>query len=403
MSLDLQIMLADKIQTMNESATIRMAQKSRDLAAKGVEVISLTLGEPDFDTPAFIKDAAYEGLGKGYTKYSPVPGLVELRKAIVSKFYRENKLTYTTDQIVVSNGAKQSIANICMSIIDPGDEVIIFAPYWVSYYEIVKFNDGTPIVIHGDISQNFKVTASQLESAITDKTRLIIFSSPCNPTGSVFSEVELRDIANVVLKYDNIIVISDEIYEHINFKKEGHFSIAQVSGMAERTAVVNGFSKAFSMTGWRLGYMAAPQWLASACNKVQGQITSGAASFSQYAATKALEADHTEIDKMVTAFQSRRDLVYQLLKEIPGMKVNYPEGAFYFFPNISHFFGKSNGNITINDADDFCEMLLTEAHVGTVSGVAFGDPNCFRLSYAASDEDLKKAIQKIKNVLSSFH
>ena len=401
MSIDINVMIAEKIKCMTESATIRMAQKSRDLAAKGVDVISLSLGEPDFDTPDFIKDAAYDGLKKGYTKYTPVPGLVELRKAITEKLLKENHLKYTTDQIVVSNGAKQSIANICMSIINPGDEVIIFAPYWVSYFEIVKFNEGIPVVISGDISRDFKVTSAQVEAAITDKTRLIIYSSPCNPTGSVFTKEELTAIAEVIKKHNNIVVISDEIYEHINFTGD-HFSIAQVEGMQDITAIVNGFSKAFAMTGWRLGYMAGPTWLASACNKVQGQITSGAASFSQYAAAVALRADQDEMSTMVTAFKKRRDLVIQLLREIPGVKVNVPTGAFYVFPDISHYFGKSNGNITINDADDFCEMLLSEAHVGSVSGVAFGDPNCFRISYAASEDNIRKAISNIKRVLEDF-
>jgi aspartate aminotransferase len=402
MSLDLSIMVSEKIQAMTESATIKMAQKGRDLAAKGVKVISLSLGEPDFDTPEYIKEAATEGLKKGYTKYTPVPGLNELRKAIVSKFQRENNLIYTENQIVVSNGAKQSIANVCISVINPGDEVIIFAPFWVSYMEIVKFAGGIPVVISGGIDQDFKVTAEQVSDAITPKTKLIMFSSPCNPTGSLFTKDELEAIANVIKQHNNIVVLSDEIYEHINFLGE-HTSIAQFEGMQDITAVVNGFSKGYSMTGWRLGYMAAPQWLSSACTKVQGQITSGATSFGQYAAAIALNGDQTNRIEMVKAFKKRRDLVLGLLSDIPGVKVNRPEGAFYVFPDISYYFGKTDGVNVINNADEFCEVMLAEAHVGAVSGSAFGDDNCFRISYAASEEDLTTAIASLKRVLGKFN
>lgn len=401
MSLDLSKMVAEKIQTMTESATIKMAQKGRDLAAQGVKVISLSLGEPDFDTPEYIKQAATEGLQKGYTKYTPVPGLNELRKAIVSKFQRENNLTYTENQIVVSNGAKQSIANVCISLLNPGDEVIIFAPFWVSYVEIVKFAGGIPVIISAGIDQDFKVTAQQVSDAITPKTKLIMFSSPCNPTGSLFTKDELESIANVIKQHNNIVVLSDEIYEHINFLGE-HASIAQFEGMQEITAVVNGFSKGYSMTGWRLGYMAAPQWLSSACAKVQGQITSGASSFGQYAAAVALNGDQTDRIEMVKAFKKRRDLVLGLLSDIPGVKVNRPEGAFYVFPDISYYFGKTDGTNVINNADEFCEVMLSEAHVGSVSGSAFGDDNCFRISYAASEEDLTTAIASLKRVLGTF-
>jgi aspartate aminotransferase len=401
MSLDLNVMVAKKIQEMTESATIKMAQKARELAAKGINVISLSLGEPDFDTPDHIKDAAIDGIRKGYTKYTPVAGRLDLRQAISAKLQRENNLEYTPTQIVVSNGAKQSIANICTAVLDPGDEVVIFAPYWVSYYEIVKFCDAVPVTVFADIDQDYKVTASQVEKAITPKTRLVIFSSPCNPTGSVFTKEELTAIADVIKKHDNIVVISDEIYEHINFGGE-HASIAAVEGMKDITAVVNGFSKGFSMTGWRLGFMAAPQWLASACDKVQGQVTSGAASFSQYAAAVGLNSDMRPTYEMCEEFKKRRDLVISTLKEIPGLKVNNPQGAFYVFPDVSHYFGKSNGFATIKDADDFAELMLSEAHVGLVSGGAFGAPNCVRISYAASTEDLTEAITRLKNTLSTF-
>ncbi|MCB0648516.1 MAG: pyridoxal phosphate-dependent aminotransferase [Saprospiraceae bacterium] len=401
MSLDLSVMLSDKIQAMSESATIKMAQKARELAAKGVKVISLSLGEPDFDTPQYIKDAAAEGLAKGYTKYTPVSGLAELKKAIVSKFKRENDLEYTEKDIVVSTGAKQSIANVFLSTVNPGDEVIIFAPYWVSYVELVKFCGGIPVVVGAGIDQDFKVNAQQVAAAINDKTKVIIFSSPCNPTGSLYSQEELESIAQVILPHNNLIVISDEIYEHINFVGK-HASIATIPGMKEITAVVNGFSKGYSMTGWRLGYMAAPQWLAAACDKVQGQITSGASSFSQYAAAIALEGDQTPTREMTAAFLTRKKLVLELLSQIPGVKVNNPQGAFYVFPDISYYFGKSNGELTINNADDFCEIMLAEAHVGCVSGSAFGNDDCIRISYAASEENLRTAIGNLHRVLTTF-
>ncbi len=395
------LMISDKVQSMEISATLKMAQKARDLAAKGVHVISLSLGEPDFDTPEFIKEAAYTALKNGNTKYTPVPGTMEIRKAISEKFKSENGLDYSPSQIVVSNGAKQSIANIFMAILNPGDEVIVPAPYWVSYIEIIKFAGGVPVVISAGIDDDFKVKASQVEAVITNKTKAIIFSSPCNPTGSVFTKEELSDIANVIAKHDNIIVISDEIYEYINFS-DNHVSIGTFDNMKDRTATVNGFSKGFSMTGWRLGYIGAPQWLADACNKVQGQITSGAASFSQEAGTVALKAKRKETVEMKEAFRRRRELIISHLKEIPGLKVNNPQGAFYVFPNVSHYFGKSNGQITIDNADDFSEVILTEAHVGTVSGAAFGNSNCIRLSYAASDEAIIEAVRRIKVCLAEF-
>lgn len=401
MSLDLSIMVSKKIQGMNESATIKMAQKARNLAAQGHDVISLTLGEPDFDTPDYIKAKATEGLAKGHTKYTPVPGTLDLRKAICSKLEKENNLQYEPSQIVVSNGAKQSIMNIFQSILDPGDEVVIYAPYWVSYYEQVKFCDALPVVLKAGIEDDFKASIDQLEEAISPRTRAVIFSSPCNPSGSVFSKEELEAIANVVKDHDNLIVISDEIYEYINFKGD-HASIAQLPGMDDRTAVVNGFSKGFSMTGWRLGYMAAPQWLADACIKVQGQVTSGANAFGQYAAAYAIQNDKSETTKMVEAFKSRRSLMIKLFSEIPGLKVNNPEGAFYLFPDVSHYYGKSNGSKTIENSEDFSTILLEDAHVGTVAGSAFGNDDCIRLSYAASEENLREAARRIKNTLAEY-
>ena len=394
-------MISQKVQSMTESATLRMAKKGRELAAKGVKVISLSLGEPDFDTPQHIKDAATEGLAKGITKYTPVTGLPVLKKAIVDKLLRDNGVEYADNQIVVSNGAKQSIANICMALLNEGDEAIIFAPYWVSYVEIVKFAGGTPVVISAGIEKDFKVTPDQLEAAITDKTKLIIYSSPCNPSGSVFSKSELEGLAEVIRKHDNILVLSDEIYEHINFEGK-HASISSLPGMKDITAVVNGFAKGYSMTGWRLGFMAGPAWLASACDKVQGQITSGASSFGQYAAAVALNSDHTPTHKMVEEFHKRRDLIIDLFSQIPGVKVNRPTGAFYLFPDVSYYFGKTNGQHTIKDADDFCEVVLAEAHVACVSGAAFGDDNCIRISYAASEEELRLAVKQIKEFLAGF-
>ncbi|MGB4960530.1 MAG: pyridoxal phosphate-dependent aminotransferase [Saprospiraceae bacterium] len=401
MSIQPNHMLANKVKAMEESATIRMAQKARDLASKGVSVISLSLGEPDFDTPEFIKDAAYQALKKGNTKYTPVPGTMDLRKAICEKFKSENDLHFDPTQIVVSNGAKQSIANICMATLNEGDEVIILAPYWVSYIEIVKFAGGTPIVVSAGIEDDFKVNAEAIKKVITDKTKLLIFSSPCNPTGSVYTHQELKEIADVLITHDNILVISDEIYEYINFTG-AHASIGAFEHMRDNTATVNGFSKGFAMTGWRLGYMGGPKWLADACNKVQGQITSGAASFSQEAAAVALRGSKAEADEMKEAFLRRRDLIISKLKEIPGFKVNQPQGAFYVFPDVSHYFGTSNGHVSINNADDFSEAMLTEAHVGTVSGSAFGEDNCIRLSYAAADDELIEAVSRIKKALTLF-
>jgi aspartate aminotransferase len=380
---------------MEESATLKMAQLARDLQAQGHQVISLSIGEPDFDTPQHIKEAAKKALDEGYTKYTPVPGLMELRKAIVKKFKRDNQLEFEVDQIVVSNGAKQSIANIFLSLLDPEDEVIILAPFWVSYSEIVKLAEGVPVILGSSIDEDYKVTADKVKSAITDKTKAILFSSPCNPTGSVYTHDELKAIADVVAQHDNIYIVSDEIYEYINFTDQ-HASIGAFENVKDRTITVNGFSKGFAMTGWRLGYIGAPKWIASACTKVQGQFTSGASSFGQKAAAYALDADLTPTHKMKDAFLKRRDMVIKMLKEIPGMKVNEPQGAFYIFPDISEFFGKTDGQTTINNADDFCEYLLYHAHVGVVTGTAFGADNCFRISYAASEKELIEACKRMK-------
>ncbi len=393
--------LSQRVQKMAESATIKMAQLARELKAEGHDVISLSLGEPDFDTPQHIKEAAKKALDDGFTKYTPVPGLLELREAIQHKFKRDNNLDYGVKQIVVSNGAKQSIANVCLALLDPGDEVVILAPYWVSYSEIVKLAEGVPVLVKAGIEQDYKVTKAQLEAAITDRTRAVLFSSPCNPTGSVFSTAELKDIADVVASHDDITIIADEIYEYINFSSQ-HISIGSFENVKDRTVTVNGFSKGFAMTGWRLGYIGAPTEIAGACDKIQGQITSGANAFSQKAAAYALMADMGPSLKMKDTFLKRRDLVIDGLSSIPGFKVNKPEGAFYLFPDISEFFGTSDGETTINNADDFCDYILRTVHVAVVTGSAFGADNCFRLSYAASEEQLVEAIRRIKEAVSKL-
>ncbi len=394
-------LLSNRIQRLNESATIKMAQLARDLRAKGHDVISLSLGEPDFDTPQHIKDAAIQALNEGQTKYTPVPGLPVLREAIVNKFKRENNLDFEPSQIVVSNGAKQSIANLCMTLLDKGDEAVILTPFWVTYSEIVKLANAKPIEVSAGIEQDFKVTAEQLDAAITDKTRIVLFSSPCNPTGSVYLEHELRAIADVVAKYENIVIISDEIYEHINFTGK-HVSIGTFENVKDRTVTVNGFSKGFAMTGWRLGYLGAPHWIAKACTKMQGQITSGATAFGQIAAAHALNSDMTPTYKMREAFEKRRNLVVSLMREIPKFKVNNPLGAFYVFPDVSAYFGTSYEGQAINNASDLCEFLLQKAHVACVTGSAFGADRCIRLSYAASEEQLTEAIQRIKEAVAKL-
>ena len=388
-------LLSQRIQQMEESATIKMAQMARDLAAKGHDVISLSLGEPDFDTPEHIKEAAKKALDEGFTKYTPVPGLVELRKAIQTKFKRDNGLDFEVNQIVVSNGAKQSIANICMSLLDEGDEVIILAPFWVSYSAIVELAGGKPVLVSAGIEDDYKVQPEQVADAITDRTKIVLFSSPCNPTGSVYTADELKALADVIAQHDGIHIISDEIYEYINFTGK-HASIGAFENVKDRTITVNGFSKGFAMTGWRLGYLGAPAWIAKACAKIQGQFTSGATAFGQKAAAHALLSDMSPSHKMREAFLQRRDMVIDLLSAIPGMKVNQPQGAFYIFPDISAYFGKTTPQGTIiQSSDDFCEYLLNQAYVATVTGSAFGADKCFRISYAASEEELRESAKRI--------
>ena len=393
--------LSQRVLRMSESATLKMAQLARDLKGKGHDVISLSIGEPDFDTPDHIKEAAKKALDEGFTKYTPVPGIPELRDAICAKFKRDNDLDFERGQIVVSNGAKQSIANLALTLLDDGDEAIILAPYWVTYSEIIKMAGGTPVTLYAGIEQDYKVTAEQVAAAITDKTKFVLFSSPCNPTGSVYSHDELKAIAEVVAQHENIVVIADEIYEYINFG-EPHTSIGSFEVLKDRVVTVNGFSKGFAMTGWRLGYIGAPLWLAKACIKIQGQVTSGATAFGQKAAVHALNSSLDATMKMKEAYEKRKHLVIGLLNEIPGMKVNDPKGAFYIFPDIRAFYGKSVGNITIKDSDDFCEYVLNSAYVAVVTGKAFGAPNCFRISYAASEKELIEAMTRLKEVLSKL-
>lgn len=393
--------LSNRINAIEESATLAMAAKARDYKNKGIDVISLSLGEPDFKTPQHICDAAKKSIDEGkYFAYPPVAGYQDLREALAAKYQKENNVPYKAENIVVSNGAKQSIANAMLALLNPGDEVVVFSPYWVSYDALVRLAEATPVVIKGGIENDFKVTAQQLEKAITSKTKAIIFSSPCNPTGTVFSKKELEDIAKVVVKH-NIIAIADEIYEHINFTGE-QTSIASFPGMFERTITVNGFAKGYAMTGWRVGYIAAPKWIADGCNKVQGQITSANCSIAQRAALAAITGDQKPTADMVGEYKKRREIVYQLLKEIPGVKTNYPQGAFYFFPDVSAYFGKSDGTKTIKNGDDFALYMLESAHVSMVPGGAFGDENCVRLSYAASEKDLREAMKRMKDALSKL-
>ncbi len=393
--------LSDRISNLEESATLAMAAKARELKSKGVDVISLSLGEPDFKTPKHIQEGAKAAIDEGaYFAYPPVAGYQDLREAIANKLNIENGIPYKTENIVVSNGAKQSIANVMYSLVNPGDEVIIFSPYWVSYSAVVELTEGKAVFINGTIDNEFKATAKQLEEAITSKTKAIIFSSPCNPTGSVFTKEELTAIADVVKKHD-IIVIADEIYEHINYTGS-HVSIAALPGMFDRTVTVNGFAKGFAMTGWRVGYIGAPTWIAKGCAKMQGQITSANCSIAQRAALTAITGDLTPTKEMADEYLKRRDLVYELLNDIVGVKANLPTGAFYFFPDVSAFFGKSFESYDINNASDLCMYILETAHVSLVTGAAFGDPNCLRLSYAASTENLKEAIRRIKEALAKL-
>lgn len=394
--------LSDRITHMQESATLKMAKISRELKAQGLDIIDLSIGEPDFDTPQHIKDAAKRAIDQGYTHYTPVPGYPELRKAIAAKLKRDNKLDYTPEQIVVSTGAKQSIANVVLSLINPGDEVLLPAPYWVSYSAIADLAEGKSIEIPATLETNFKVTPAQLEKHITDRTRLIIFSSPCNPTGSVYSHDELQALAQMLTKYPDVYVICDEIYEYINYTGQPHTSLASFPEIKDRVITVNGFSKGFAMTGWRLGYIAAPVWIAQACDKMQGQITSGTCSIAQMAGVAAATESLQPTYDMVAEFRKRRDLVYGLLKEIPGIKANLPDGAFYFFFDISSFFGKKVGDTVINSAEDMSGYLLREGQIGLVNGEAFGDPNCIRLSYAASEEKLLKVCSRLKEALAKL-
>ncbi len=392
--------LANRLSRMSFSQTFVMSNKVREMKAAGLDVISLTLGEPDFDVPENIKKAAFEAIDNNFSHYSPVPGFLDLREAICAKLKRDNNLHYEPSQICVSNGAKQSILNVLASLLNDGDEVILPAPYWVSYNEMVKMMGGVPVFIETSIDTDFKMTAAQLENTITAKTKILLYSSPCNPSGSFYSYEELEAIANVVAKHPQVTVISDEIYEYINYDGK-HTSIAEFPQVYEQTAVINGMSKSFAMTGWRIGYSACPKWLATGCEKIQGQMTSGANTMAQKASVAALRAEPSEYGYMIEKFRERRDLVFNLLQDVPGFKVNYPEAAFYFFPDISYYLGKKlNGKLMVN-ADDFAMFLLENAHVGTVGGVSFGNPHCIRFSYAASEAELMEAMRRIKDCLEN--
>lgn len=394
--------LSDRINHLSESQTLAMARISRELIAQGKDVISLSIGEPDFDTPEFIKNAAKKAIDENYTHYTPVPGYQELRLAISNKFKRDNNLDYSPEQIVVSTGAKHALTNLALSILNPGDEVLIPTPFWVSYMEMIKIAEATPVIIQTNIENDFKVTPSQIEESITSKTRMIWFSTPCNPSGSVYTKEELKAIAELIAKHPNILIVSDEIYEHINFLSK-HESIAQFDFIKDQVITVNGVSKGFAMTGWRIGYIAAPKWIADGCTKMQGQFTSGTCSIAQKAAQAALEADPSVVDDMREAFKKRRDLVLSLMKEIPGIKINEPKGAFYVFPDVTNFFGKSDGETTIKDANDLTMFLLNKALIALVSGDAFGNPDCIRLSYATSEDILREAISRMKTALATLN
>jgi len=394
--------VSDRLNRLAESATLAMARMSRELQAKGVDVIALSLGEPDFDTPEFIKEAAKKAIDDNFSHYTPVPGLPELRSAIVAKFKRDNDLEYTVDQIVTSTGAKQSLANVCLSLLNTGDEVLLPCPYWVSYAEIIKLAEGVPVEVPSTIDTDFKVTPEQLEAAITPNTKMFMFSSPCNPSGTVYTQSELEAIAKMLEKYPHIYIIADEIYEHINFT-EKHFSIGTIPSMVDRTITVNGVSKGFAMTGWRVGFIGAPLWIAKACNKIQGQLTSATCAIAQKATERAMLAEpKSTTQKMKDTFLNRRDLLLRLLKDIPGIKCNIPQGAFYVFPDVSSYFGKSDRETSINNADDLCMYLLNSAHVACVAGDAFGNPECIRISYAASDDKLIEAMGRIKKQLAQL-
>lgn len=394
--------LSDRIKNLSESQTLAMARKSRELKAQGLDIINLSLGEPDFNTPDFIKEIGKKAIDENFSKYTPVPGYDGLREAISEKFKRDNNLHYEPGQIVVSNGAKQSIANTVLSLVNKGDEVLLPVPYWVSYKEIVKLAEGIPVLIPTSIENDFKVTPAQLQEHITPKTKLLMFSSPCNPSGSVYTKEELKAMAEVIASHDHIFIMSDEIYEHIIFSGK-HESIAQFDFIYDKVITINGVSKSFAMTGWRLGYLAAPFWIANACTKLQGQFTSAPCSIAQQAAYAAVLADPAVIDEMKDAFLQRRNLVLEKMKEIPGMKTNVPDGAFYVFPDVTYYFGKSDGETTIGNASDLCMYLLAKAKVALVTGEAFGDPNCIRFSYAASEKDIIEALVRIKEAFSKLH
>ena len=390
--------LSERLNRLAPSATLAMSQKSSEMKAQGIDVINLSVGEPDFNTPDHIKEAAKLAVDQNYSKYSPVPGYIDLRKAVSEKLKKENNLDYTPAEILVSNGAKQSVCNTVLALIDEGDEVIIPAPYWVSYPQMVLLAGGKPVIVNAGFEQNFKMTPEQLEQAITPRTRLIILCSPSNPTGSVYSKAELQALSEVILSHDELYVLADEIYEHINYVGR-HESIAQFAGMKERTVVVNGVSKAYAMTGWRIGYIAAPEWIVKGCNKLQVQYTSGPCSVSQKAAEAAYIYSQDCVEDMRLAFERRRNLIVRLAKQIPGLEVNVPEGAFYLFPKCSSFYGKSDGERTINNSTDLAMYLLEKAHVATVGGDAFGDPDCFRMSYATSDDNIREAMRRIEEAL----
>lgn len=394
--------LSNRIENLAESATLAMAAKAREFKQKGIDVISLSLGEPDFKTPKHIQEGAKQAIDEGkYFAYPPVNGYLDLREEISKKFERENGLQYGPNQIVVSNGAKQSIANVMFALLNPGDEVVVFSPFWVSYSAMIELAEGVPVYIEGSLENDFKATADQLKNAINPKTKAVIFSSPCNPTGSVFTKEELSRISEVILSHEDIYVISDEIYEHINYT-DAHCSIGSLPGMIERTITVNGFAKGFAMTGWRVGYIGAPEWIAKGANKMQGQITSANCGISQRAAYTALTSDLGPTKEMAKAYRERRTLVYDLLNDIPGLKTNMPEGAFYFFPDVSSYFGKAYNGQKISNASDLCIYILENAHVSLVTGEAFGSPGCIRLSYAASEENLREAAKRIKEALAKL-
>lgn len=391
--------LSDRLNRLAPSATLAMSQKSAEMKAQGIDVINMSVGEPDFNTPDHIKNAAKQAIDDNFSRYSPVPGYIDLREAIVAKLKKENGLDYNVSEVLVSNGAKQSVCNTLMALVNDGDEVIIPAPYWVSYPQMTKLAGGVPVVVNADFDQNFKITPQQLEDAITPKTKLLILCSPSNPTGSVYSEKELEALAEVIKRHEDVFVLADEIYEHINYIGR-HNSMAQIPGMKERTIVVNGVSKAYAMTGWRIGYIAAPEWIVKGCNKLQGQYTSGPCSISQKAAVAAYTASQECVEEMRKAFERRRNLIVSLARDIPGLDVNVPEGAFYLFPKCNSFFGKTDGTRTINNSTDFALYLLEVGRVATVAGDAFGDPECFRMSYATSDDNIRKAMARIKEAVA---